>query len=516
MKAIPASRRVPSRVRSRLRSTLAASLLLASALTACKPDLTGINQNPNNPTDAPPGPLFTNAVQSLVARFRGENFDFTGTSLFAQHVAKVQYVDEDQYRLRTSTTSLHFSAPYTGGLEDLQKVITKAGGSNQPNTAGPALVMKSWTFQIMTDTWGDIPYSQALKGDSAGGSFTPAYDPQKDIYAGMLADLTKAAATMTGGGTAADPGLGGADPIYQGNTAQWRKFANSLRARMALRLVNADPGKTNTELTAAFSAPGGLMTSNADNAQLVWPGDGIYDNPWAANFATRDDQRISKVLADTLNALGDARITVYAQPTRADTTKYAGLQNGLSTSAAGTFFNSTSRPGLIFYPGATAYGTFGTASGKKTPSYLMVYAELAFIQAEAAERSLGGLAPGQAAGFYNAGVRASFQQWGLSSAQADAYLLRPAVAYAGGAAGLRQIGLQKWIALFSQGSEAWAEYRRTGNPSTLRAGPAALLSAIPRRIPYSVDEQSVNAASLAAAVARQGPDQFTTHVYWDK
>ncbi len=374
--------------------------------------------------------------------------------------------------------------------------------------------MKSWAFQIMTDTWGDIPYSEALRGDSTGGSLTPKYDAQKDIYAGMIADLKTAATTMTAP-TATDPGLGGSDPIYGGDTDKWRRFANSLRARMSLRISDVDPATANTELTAAFSGPGGLMQSNADNAELAWPGDGIFDNPWASNFATRDDHRIAKVLADTLNTLKDARITVYAQPTKANSAVYAGIQNGLSTTNAATFFNTTSRPGTIFYPGVTTYGTYGSSAGKRTPSYLMVYAEVAFIQAEAAARGLGGLNAGQAAGFYNAGIRASFEQWGLPSSAADAYLQQPGVAYAGGATGLRQIGLQKWIALFTQGSEAWAEYRRTGNPSTLTPGPAAIISSIPRRIPYSVNEQSVNAASLSEAVSRQGADNFLTRVWWD-
>lgn len=494
------------------RSALAAALLAGAA--ACSHDITGLNNNPNSPTDVPPGPLFTSAAQSLVGRFLGANWDFTGTSLFVQHMAKVQYVDEDQYNLRTTTTAGHFAGPYIGGLEDLQKVIAKSG--SQPNVAGPARVLKEWTFQIMTDAWGDIPYSQALKGDSIGASLTPAYDPQKDIYAGMIADLKTAATTMTASPSASDPGLGSADPIYSGNPAKWRKFANSLRARMALRLIKADPTTAATELQAALNGSGGIMTSNADNAQIIWPGDGIFDNPWAANFATRDDNRLSKVFADTLNALGDKRITVYGQPTKADATKYGGAPNGLSTSVAGTYLNTASRPGAIFYPGATTYGTYGSAAGKKTPSYLMVYSELLFIEAEAAQRGIAGLSAGQAKGFYDAAVRASFEQWGLSTADADAYLAKPAVAYQGGTAGMAQIGLQKWIALFSQGSEAWAEYRRTGFPATLKPGPNALLNQIPRRIPYSVDEQSVNSASRNAAVARQGADNFLTRVYWDK
>jgi hypothetical protein len=500
---------------------------LAASLGACS-DLTGLNQNPNSPTDAPPGPLFTNAVRTTVNRFRGSNFDLTMTSLFAQHFAKVSYVDEDQYSLRTATVAGHFANPYTNELMDLKKVFDKGVQLERPNVYGPALVMKTWSFGIMTDTWGDIPYSEALKGDE-GGSLTPAYDPQSQIYDGFFADLKRAADEM---GATKGADLGGADPIYGGNPVAWQKFANSLHARYALRIVNVDPVKADAELKAAFGAPGGVFTSNADNAVLVYPGDGVYDNTWSVNFQTRDDHRLSKTLADTLIGLVDPRITVYGQPAQADTTInhvtdakqpcttmvtcYGGVPNGLSTSDAGKLRNYASRPGAIFYSGGTTYGTYGNASNAKTPALLMVYAEVAFIQAEAAERGIGGLNAGQAKGFYDAAITASMKQWGISDTEITAYLAQPAVAYQGGANGLRQIALQKWIALFAQGSEAWAEYRRTGNPSTLKPGPAAILTEIPRRVAYSVDEQSVNGPNRNAAVARQGPDLMTTRIWWDK
>jgi hypothetical protein len=313
-----------------------------------------------------------------------------------------------------------------------------------------------------------------------------------------------------------DAGLAGADPIFHGDLTKWQRFSNSLRARMALRINKADPAKSATELAAAIAAPGGLMTSNSDNAQMVWPGDGVFDNPWASNFLTRDDHRMAKTLMDTLIALQDPRVPIYAQPTKADPTVYAGLQNGLDNVLVVPFFNTTSRPGAIFYPGATSYGTFGSAAGKKTPSNLMVYAEVEFILAEAANLGIAGV--GGAAGHYNAGVTASILQWGGTQAQADAYLVRPGVAYAGGATGLNRIGLQKWIALFTQGTEAWSEWRRTGNPATVIIGPQHYpdVTAIPRRLPYPSNEQSVNAASLAEAIARQGPDTYLTRIWWDK
>ena len=126
----------------------------------------------------------------------------------------------------------------------------------------------------------------------------------------------------------------------------------------------------------------------------------------------------------------------------------------------------------------------------------MTYAEVEFLKAEAAERGLGGQTG--AAAHYNAGVRASILQWGGTDAEADAYLAKPGVAYVAGATGLKQIGLQKWISMFTQGNEAWAEWRRTGNPATVKMGPKAYpdVPEIPRRIPYPSNEQTVNAASL--------------------
>jgi len=484
-----------------------ALLAVAAVAGACSTDLTGLNKNPNSPTTAPATALFTNATQATMTRFWGSFQTLSMTSLFAQHIAQVQYVDEDRGRVRPGTIDALFTNIYANELEDYQKVIDQGKAAANPNVSGPAIVMQSWVFQNATDLWGDIPYSEALKGD-AGGSLTPVYDAQKDVYYGLLKSLTDASTAMVAG----QAGLGNADPIYKGDAAKWKKFANSLRARMALRMSKADPAKAATELTAAFAA--GVLTSNADNALLTWPGDGVFDNPWSSNFATRDDHRVSKTLLDTMLALSDPRVKIYAQPTKADPTKYAGLQNALDNITVTPFFNTTSRPGAIFYPGSTSYGTFGTANGKKTPSYILTYAEVEFIAAEAAEKGLGGQS-GAATHYANA-VRASILQWGGTDAEATAYLAQPAVAYAGGATGLKQIGLQKWISMFTQGTEAWSEWRRTGNPATIVPGPKMYWNYVDRRLPYSTAEASVNNTNLKAAIARQGPDDYATRIWWDK
>src|SRR5439155_4269960 len=281
----------------------------------------------------------------------------------------------------------------------------------------------------------------------------------------------------------------------------------------ALRLVNKDPTTTNTQIAAAFAAPGGVFQSNADNAVFTWPGDGVYNNPWANFFSTRDDNRVSIVLMNLLKSLNDPRISLYAQPSPDDGT-YKGAPNALTPDAAAPYICCSSRITAKMFPGNTAYGFFG-GTGNSFPSFLMTYAEVALIQAEAANRGLGGLNAAQAAAFYTAGVTASIEQWGGTAAQAAAYLAQPNVAYIAGTTGLVRIAQQKWLALYADGGTAWAEWRRTCVPYTISPGANASRGNIPRRLQYSTTERSVNGANLTAAIAQQGADAFETRMYWD-
>ena len=493
-----------------------ASLLLALGVVACNNDsLTNLNNNPNNPTSAPPGPVFTQDARLSASRFIGAGFDLRQTEFVAQHWAEAQYPTDDDYsRLGPSDTQTTWNFSYYTELEDLNKIIGAGEAAKKPGLYAPAEVLQSWDFEYLTDTWGDIPYSQALQGDSSGGSLTPALDPQKDIYTSLMAKLTKDAADL---GTASNE-LGSADPIYGGSSSKWQKFANSLHARLAIQLVNVDPATADKELKAAFSGPGGVFASNADAAKIAWPGDGIYNNPMTDNFATRDDHRVSQTLANILVDNNDPRTPILMQPVQDSSlypNGYGGMPNGLSASAAGTYIKTASRPGAFLFPGATTFGTYGSSANKKLPSYYMTYAELEFILAEAAERGIGGVT-GSAASHYNAGITASMQQFGVTDATAIAtYLAQPGVAYAGGTKGLKQIAVQKWIALVGDGDQAWSEWRRTCQPQTIKPGPNAAVSYVPRRFYYPATEYSLNATELKAAVTRQGADDFSTRIYWD-
>lgn len=196
-----------------------------------------------------------------------------GTVLTAQHLAQVQYPDEDTYaRLDGTVTNASFIGAYAAELKNFQAVIDVAKPDKQEMLWGPAQVMRSLIFGYITDVWGDVPYSQALKGDAAEATLLPAYDAQKDIYTGLLADLAEAVAAMAAGPsveTTLNP-VGTADPIFAGSRLRWQRFGNSLRARHAMRLANVDPTTARAQLNAAIAAPGGSLPPMQTTRS--WPG----------------------------------------------------------------------------------------------------------------------------------------------------------------------------------------------------------------------------------------------------
>ena len=494
---------------------VAVAALAFGGAVACNNDkLTELNRNPNSPEEVPASSIFTTAERNTVSRWLGNGYDLRGLEWVAQHLAEVQYPDEDAYKrllAAAATTPAWFDNPYVSELEDLRQVIMRGLNAKDPGIYAPALVLRTLGFSYLTNTFGDIPYFSALAGDSVGASLSPKYDAQKDIYADFFKTLTDASTAF---GTASNS-LGKADPLYGGDPAKWKKFANSLRLRLAMQLANVDAATASAQITAALA--GGVFTSNADMAVFQWPGDGVYNNPWSGNFISRDDHRMSQTLMNVMLASNDPRIPIFAQPTVADPTKYAGMPNGLTQATAQPYFNTSSRPGKIFWPPANSAAVSG-GTGNAQPTFVMTYAEVAFLEAEAAARSLGGLTPSQAQGFYNAAITASLNQWGVTdAAKISAFLSNPNIAYKGGVEGQDQITTQEWVALYTDGGQAWTLWRRTCQPTTLKPGPAAIINTVPRRMQYSTNEYLVNADQVTAALGQMGgPDEFTTRMYWDK
>jgi hypothetical protein len=486
----------------------ATALALTVFAAACdNGNITDINHSPNSPTTVTPQFLFPNAVTNLVGTIRGGSLDLTLASLWAQQMAMDRFTDEDRYSIRPANINGYWSGFYAGGLEDLATILQQNKPEDVPNLVGPALVMKSFTFGAMTDIWGDIPYSEANLGDVTK---PPKYDRQQDIYTGIDADL-KAASTMLVAGAKS---YGAADLIYGGGASSWQnwqKFANSLRLRYAIRLSKVDPATAQTRAAEAVAA--GVFTSNADNALLAYPGDGTNNSPIWSNFQTRDDQHVSKTLIDILKSLYistsgadttfDPRLAIYADPIISSPTKplYVGAPNGLQDDdAIAIGINNTSRLGAVWRQPATK-------------AILATYAEVLFNQAEAAAR---GWITGDPAQLYNAGITASMQFNKVPDDVTAAYIASPRVAY-NPATGLDQIALQRWIALFQEGIEAYSEYRRTNVPD-LQAGPAVITnpSIVARRLTYPLSEQSFNNTNLQAAISAQGGADLTGRVWWDK
>lgn len=468
-------------------AALGAAVILG--LTACDNGLTDVNRNPNSPDQATPEFLFANATEAAITRVFGADLHMDITGLWVQHIAEHRFNDEDRYVISDGKVAGHWNGFYSGPLQDFQEAIALADAANRAEAAAMGRIMKAWTFHVVTDLWGDIGYSEALQGRNPTGSNQPAFDPQRDVYVALLAELEDAVADLGGGGVS----LGNADLLYGGDVADWRRFANSLRLRLAMRLSAADANLARQEFTDALAA--GVMTSNGHNAVLAYIEGGTNAHPIFQYERSRDDHSVSKTIVDTLQSFADPRLPIYAKRTAAGT--YVGMQNG-----------STTQPAL------TAISRIGDLFSKANASaYVMTYAEVLLLQAEAAER---GWITGDPAALYAAAITANMQMVGVPAAQITAYLAQPRVQYAGGAAGLTQIALQKWIALYSNSVEAYAEYRRTGQP-VLRGGPNAQNGGVvPVRLPYPQRESSLNAANLDAAVARQGGAGLNNSVWWDQ
>ncbi len=437
-------------------------------------DLTSINQNPNGPTDVPPPSLLSSVIQATVNGVGGvTSLNIRGGGLWVQYYAEIQYRDEDKYIVRPGTDGEW--GFYAGPLEDAQRMIGKGVAGGIPNWEAVGRIMKSYAFSVMTDAMGDIPYSEAFKGDTL---VAPKYDSQQAIYTALFADLAKASGQIEPAGIGFTTG----DIMYGGDMTQWRKFANSLRLRLAMHLANVDPATARSEAQAAVTA--GVFDSSGDNAQLMYLAGAPNQNPIYNDALGRDDYGMSKTYVDSLTSWNDPRLPVFAQLN--DTGAYAGMPNGLNDGAG---------PPLKYI---SRYGAYWRET-PNAPIALLTYSEVLFLEAEAAQR---GWIGGSADSLYTAAIRASMKQYGVSDSASNAYLSDTVRVRYNPATGLTQIAYQKWVSMFMQGMEAWTEVRRTQVP-TLVPGPNAVLAKIPERLPYADNELVLNKANVDAAVAAQ-------------
>lgn len=466
-------------------------IIFLSVATSCKKELSKINENPNVVEDPQPAYLLTGAIKTSVDAYwnvGGAN----PSDLFVQYWAAIQYTDEDRYIFTSNSFQGLWSSIYSGSIVNLDKIIELAKEEKNSNYEGIALTLRSWNYCLLTDAFGDIPYSESIQIQK---NITPKYDSQKEVYEGLLNDLKSAQELLDPQGEAVE-----GDIIYNGNIGLWKKFNNSLRLRIALRVADREPEIAKATIQGIKNEGNNYIAGNSETAQLKYLNNAPNDNPLAELFLTRDDYRISKTVVDELFRLNDPRLPVYVSPTQDPTpATYVGIPNGLLVGDASSLgFTKTSKPGSYFI----AYDA---------PAVIMSYAEVLFDRSEAAAR---GFTNENAADLYKKAVTASLQQYNVDQVAINNYLAQTSVQY-DPAHFKKSIGVQKWIALFGQGLESYAEWRRLDYPLLKPAKAGALNGKMPLRFIYPGTEQALNKTGYQQAVQDQGPDLLTTRLWFD-
>lgn len=495
--------------------------------TSCTVDFEEINSNPNSPELVPSSLLLPTVMRSTAGQVAGQAWGIGNVVM--QYTAKIQFTNEDRYNWGP------FGNPYGtyyNSMRDLNNIILISEPLEQNNYIGIAKVLRAFQFSFMTDAYGELPYSEATLAKE--GVNYPVFDSQEAIYEGILKELREAN-DLLGSSNEAVRG----DIIFNGDISKWKKFANSLRLRVLLRIsLRKDPS---TEMQQILSNPNQfpIFTGNNDHAVLQH----LPDVPNQHDlFTTRsgsfDEFRLSRNMENALKDLNDPRLFAYAQPTNdsgagiiGDPEDYAGVPNGLSDEEALQYSPSgdPARGGSNFISRVGFLWSCNQCTPLANPigyqTILMNYSELQFILAEARER--GFINTGSAEEYYLKGVQSSFEYYEsryrlVNLPQiadrlviGDDYFSQEKVAYTGTQEEkFEKIGTQKWLSLFFSGLENWYDWRRTGYPEIF-PGPAAFETEVPRRFMYPSSVQALNEDNYNAAIARQGADNILTRVWWD-
>ncbi|WP_264532399.1 SusD/RagB family nutrient-binding outer membrane lipoprotein [Flavobacterium sp. N502540] len=495
------------------------AIFAAVTLTSCDKGFEELNQNPNTTTVPQLKSMFTLAEVYT----NGQDYSNTrGNIIYAEQMIQ-HFVSPGSsgtiYSLNNAASGALFDEAYgkfgLGHIFQLMSVMPNTPENS--NMIQACRIMKVILFQKLTDTYGDVPYFDAGKGYT-DKLFFPKYDTQQAIYNDMLKELDEAGDALD----AAKPFVGNADLYYKSDVTKWKKFANSLMLRVAMRLSKIDPAKAKQFVEKAYAK--GVFSANDDSAVLNYDlaaSSNVTTNPITSTWvvtnldAGKGLTKFSKTFIDLLQNTNDPRLRIYA--------KIEATGNN----------NPASQKGVA--PDATGFGTGGATSFSdpntstvlriNAPAIIMSYAEIQFILAEAAAK--GWNVGGTAQKYYEGGVKAAMDILkifgdkvpAVTTTEYDAYMAANPFKVAGTEAQkIEQIITQKWIVLLFNGFEAFAEYRRTGYPALVpvNAVGGETQGTIPRRFIYSMSEPISNTVNYQEAVKRQGPDLLTTRIWWDK
>ncbi|WP_066221201.1 SusD/RagB family nutrient-binding outer membrane lipoprotein [Formosa haliotis] len=466
--------------------TALSCIVLASCMSDEKYE--DYNKDPKNPTEVEAGFLFNSATVSLFNQMTSTNVNTNVFRLLGQYWTETTYIDEANYDLNNrNIPQNHWSELYRDVLLDLKtaKENTIANESLTEEDRETQLaqidILAVYTWQQLVDTFGDIPYSQALDIDSY---LTPEYDDAASIYEDLITRLNASIPNLTGTGFSEDN-------IYGGDIAAWMKFGNSLKLRIGMRIVDAPGMASLAQTTVEGAVASGVYTSNADNATIQYQSATPNTNPLWVDLVQsgRSDFVPANTVVDFMNDLEDPRRAIYFDNNLGD-----GIYDGGIYGDNNSFASYTHIGPVMLNP--------------EFRGVLLDYAEVSFFLADAAQR---GFAVGDSAEeFYNNGIAASFEDWGATGV--DAYLAKPEVAY-DAANWKTSIGNQFWLAMYNRGFEGWTVWRTYDTP--MFNLPADTGNPVPTRYTYPINEQNLNETNWIAGSAAIGGDEQTTKLFWD-
>lgn len=505
---------------------LAATLL--SMNSACDKDFKEININPSLANDLDPAYLFSNAQRlSAIAayHYQGEIVQQINTPYGGLLAAGNRNIINDQH------ASEAFNTIYTGPIRYLIEVINKtAGNPDQSNLYNMARIWKAYCFQLLVDTYGDIPYTEAGLGYTEA-DYLPKYDASADVYEAIIQEYKEATDALD----PAKMNIGTADLFYGGTVDRWKRLGNSLLLRTGLRFTKTDEEKARTIVALAVDPTrGGVMTSNDDNAFIQF--NAVYTNGTSNALlgGERANYYIGSPFIDFLKSNNDPRLRYIA-------VKYDVPANPLATAGAANT-NPAEQQGMPYgydessiasapdYPGkigaAWKYSQFNRATVMRidAPEYLATFSQTQLLLAEATVR--GYTSSGNAKEYYESGIKAHMEQTALygsaniSTAEKDAYLNETNVSFNSERA-LQQINEQYWVSSFRSWSEAWANFRRSNYPQlrpvNFPSQDPSIASAggFIKRLVYPLRETSVNSVNVQEAISRMGGNSLGTSVFWD-
>lgn len=472
-----------------IRITLATLALALAILPGCKKFL-DINDNPNDTEKVEPEQILPSAEAALmhVISNQYQTFGNFWSQYWTQLPNSSQFRSIEQYSSGPNDFDRPWGILYAGALTDTDSLIVNQHLPKFQQYAAIAWIIRAYSFQLLTDGFGDIPLKDALKGTA---NRSPRYDSQQEVYDSIFSFIEQGTALID---PDSDYTPGEDDLLLHGDMEAWVKVANTLKLRAYLRLSEVNATKAQAGIEALYASGAEFLD---EDVKLIYTTQGGNQNPlWAevVALATRN-QGASSTIMDRLKQNNDPRIGKFYQ-LRAGATDY------LST-PQGTFDEIPSNTPLSYPNSANVLGT-------TAPGILMSAAESYFLQAEAAQRGWGS---GNAAELYRAGIRASFATWSLTPAQADTYITTaPAAQWpADPTQQIKAIITQKWYAMCgSQGFEAWTELRRTGYPDFIEPSAASTLGNdnLPARFIYPQSELTRNGNF-------PGLERIDERVWWD-